>query len=107
MSHATTTANPYGCEGHKVNGQIHPAVGNRHQWVATAVYTVAEQLVDAMIARWAAGLSAQDVGIELDHENLASVVGPICLRCHQHLTPAVHARPCPVVVVPVLGMVAR
>lgn len=85
----------------KTDAPIRPTVGNAHQWVCTAVFNVSQHAVDAAAAVWAAG--GPPVGIELDHENLMTVQGPACIKCSQPLTPATHASPCPVQVVPILG----
>jgi hypothetical protein len=89
----------------QTNNQIPPALGNAHQWVCTAIFTVSQAAVDHSAAAWMAGHPAP--GIELDHENLTSVQGPACLKCHQDLTPQTHARPCPVQIVPVLNFTGR
>lgn len=84
------------------NAPVAPALGNVHQWVCTAIFSVSQSAVGQAAAAWMSG--HPPVGIELDHENLTSVQGPSCLKCQQPLTPATHARPCPVQVVPVLGI---
>ena len=87
---------------HRVNVPPAPRTGNRHQWVATAIYALSDTAIDACAATWmATGIAP---GLDLDHENLATIMGPVCLKCHAPLTPTNHAMACPVVLVPVLGI---
>jgi hypothetical protein len=85
----------------RTNVPVQPALGNAHQWVSTAVFSISQHAVDAAAAMWASG--AAPMGIELDHENLVTVQGPNCLKCQQPLTPETHAQPCPVRVIPIIG----
>lgn len=86
----------------RVNVPPAPRLGNRHQWIATAIYALADAAIDASAATWMS--TGVPIGLDLDHENLATVMGPVCLKCHAPLTPTNHAAACPVVLVPVLGV---
>jgi len=82
----------------KTNRPPAPALGNAHQWVCTAIFNVSQAQVEASAAAWMAGNPPP--GIELDHENLMTVQGPVCLKCSQPLTPTTYAQGCPVQVIP-------
>lgn len=102
MSHAEIHQGyPYPVPPGIHNVPLPRAVGNAHQWVATMTHAISQKAVDNAVAGWMAGGHAD--GFELDHENLIAVTGPVCLKCHQHLTPATHARPCPIQLVPIIG----
>lgn len=89
----------YGNDGYEVppmrqNRTPAPAPGTQHQWVCTALYTVSQEAVERSVATWMNG--GRDDGIHLDHENLTSILGPVCLKCAVELNPTTYARPCPV-----------
>jgi hypothetical protein len=86
----------------RINTPPAPRLGHRHQWVATAIYILSDAAIDASAATWMS--TGIPIGLDLDHENLATVMGPVCLKCQVPLTPTNHATACPVVMVPVLGV---
>lgn len=84
------------------NGGIQPTAGHNHQWVMTAIFGVDERLISECVAAWMNGGTSP--GIHMDYDSLLDTIGPVCLRCQQPLNVRTAVLPCPVVLVPVLGV---
>lgn len=109
MNHAHAHPTVIPVEGNPVvvpperrGGTIQPASGHTHQWIMTALFKVDERLISECVAAWMNGTTPP--GIHMDYDSLLDTVDPICLKCQQPLNVRTAMMPCPVVLVPVLGV---
>lgn len=79
-----------------------PASGHDHQWVLSAVFSVNPEHINECVAAWMNG--GTPPGLPMEYETLLNVIGPVCLKCNQPLNPKTSMMPCPVVLIPVIGV---